>query len=790
MNPQSPIQSSFRVGPTSDPDRYALGMAVASGAEGIVYCGSITTGTGLELAVAIKMLQPRFLDRVDEWNERWTEQVELLRSLQVPGVVPVRDGFIGPLPHGLGERGQGRTLYLVMNWIEGEPIDEWVRHRQERDPLDDLKVLVQIAAALDLMHSGRVTGGVPVIHRDVKPSNILITDGGAVLVDFGLTRGLPTGHRLTGITGTPGYLAPEVVEEGRYSPASDRYALGAVAYFIVTGIEPPSNDPPEVLRDLLRAAPTIAGRPDVVDHLMEMLDDDPSRRPSGLANWIGQLRNSSLQPGPEPLSPPAPRRDAHEPPGGRESHQRGRRAPRLRAKVLSGLAAALIAGAVLTTVDLLSSTPARPNHVAGESTGSAPSHFVGSFDPKCGHGQDVPVLGGPPLGTPAAFAAARSESIIGYNDGPLGPQLSQSALLSFGSNCSPNQGFVAATDDDSGDKVFSMTALAIADNGKSIYAAGFDEAGWVTVKYQSSGALDPTFGNGGFVIHPEAGSGTGRPTQGAPAGIVVTASGVYVVGVDGGSHASSRTLIVALRPNGSVDSRFNAATTKGILVTGVGSGSGDQVMTATSAGDLLVGGTYEGMGCGLFTADEYRPTGDPVPSFHPLSFSGTGTTCGGTPLIPGAQAVEVTSLIALEGGKFAAIGAAYPSLSAQIAGTGAAFIARFDADGSIDRTFGNGGSVTLPGLVEPPTGIGLLTPASGALGAVAQPSGGFLLASLQGSGPSLTYIGPDGRLGRRVQIPSSSKPTEIATGDAGGGRIEILIFSSSQWDVARYLGVN
>lgn len=202
------FSSAFRVGPYDDPDRYVLGAAVASGGEGILYRGIISTATGLELDVAVKMLQPRYLDRVGEWHDRWSEQVELLRSLQVPGVVRVRDGFLGPLPHPAGEAGNEPTLYLVMNWVDGEPLNEWVRRRPDRDPFEALHLLLGVGVALDLMHSGYATGGIPVVHRDVKPSNILVTDEGAVLVDFGLTRGLPNGQRISGVTGTLGYLRP------------------------------------------------------------------------------------------------------------------------------------------------------------------------------------------------------------------------------------------------------------------------------------------------------------------------------------------------------------------------------------------------------------------------------------------------------------------------------------------------------------------------------------------------------------------------------------------------------
>jgi len=283
----------LRVGPDEDPDRYVLGPVVDSGSEGILYRGS-RAADGIELEVAIKMLQPGLVSQVHEWYRRWNDQVQLLLSLQVRGVVGVRDGFLGPLPHPPGGSGGGRTLYLVMNWVEGEPLHEWVRRRPDRDPLETLKLLLGVASALDVIHSGQLTRGVPVVHCDVKPSNIVITAQGSVLVDFGLIRALPDGPRLSLVTGTPGYLAPEVVEEGIYTVAADRYALGAVAYFVITGNEPPKSHQPRVLRASLAAVPALAGQPDAIDHLMAMLDEDPHARPSALANWIGQLRRSSL----------------------------------------------------------------------------------------------------------------------------------------------------------------------------------------------------------------------------------------------------------------------------------------------------------------------------------------------------------------------------------------------------------------------------------------------------------------------------------------------------------------
>jgi eukaryotic-like serine/threonine-protein kinase len=114
---------TFRVGPFDDPDRYEIGEPVEAGAEGILYRGRLLTPTSrLSLAVAVKALQPAYANRIDQWAARWRDQVELLRSLQIPGLVGVREGFVGPLPHREGAEIAGRNLYLVMNWVEGEAL--------------------------------------------------------------------------------------------------------------------------------------------------------------------------------------------------------------------------------------------------------------------------------------------------------------------------------------------------------------------------------------------------------------------------------------------------------------------------------------------------------------------------------------------------------------------------------------------------------------------------------------------------------------------------------------------
>ncbi|MDP9440715.1 MAG: protein kinase, partial [Actinomycetota bacterium] len=209
--------------------------------------------------------------------------------------------------------GDEQTLYLVMNWIEGQPLDDRVAQKPDRDPFATLKLLLGVAAALDFMHSGRATGRTAVVHGDVKPSNILVNDEGTVLVDFGLCRGLPGGQCFSGVSGTRGYIAPEILEDGLYTPAGDRYAFGAVAYFVLTGKEAPETYRPEELRSTLSAVPALAGQEDAIGHLMAMLDADPAARPASLTNWLGQVRRSTLPPllvgsppCPSPLENPVP----------------------------------------------------------------------------------------------------------------------------------------------------------------------------------------------------------------------------------------------------------------------------------------------------------------------------------------------------------------------------------------------------------------------------------------------------------------------------------------------------
>ena len=96
------MSTQFCVGPAHEPDRIRLGPAAASGAEGVLYRGYVDLPDG-PVPLAVKMLHPGHLARLDEWTARWRDQVRLLRQVEIPGLVAVRGGFVGPLPHAPGQ---------------------------------------------------------------------------------------------------------------------------------------------------------------------------------------------------------------------------------------------------------------------------------------------------------------------------------------------------------------------------------------------------------------------------------------------------------------------------------------------------------------------------------------------------------------------------------------------------------------------------------------------------------------------------------------------------------------
>jgi hypothetical protein len=172
---------------------------------------------------------------------------------------------------------------LVMELVTGKSLKEVIAERGRLDPIAAARIGRQVSAALGVAHRAGI------IHRDVKPANVLIAkDGTAKLTDFGIARDEgDAGLTSTGtFIGTPNFLGPEIALGGNHGPASDVWALGALLYAAVEG-EPPFAAGGNALAILNRIATTDAPRPPhggpLTDVIVETMRRDPSTRPPAAA---------------------------------------------------------------------------------------------------------------------------------------------------------------------------------------------------------------------------------------------------------------------------------------------------------------------------------------------------------------------------------------------------------------------------------------------------------------------------------------------------------------------------
>lgn len=289
----STVDTTFWVGPEDTPDKYRLVRQFGAGGEAQLWKAEIEVAGRME-PVAVKILRPERMHDFQRLSARWAEQAELLRFVRHPAVVGIREHFEGPPPHVAESTGDTteRSLYLVMNWVEGDSLRDWVLLHPGREGLvRGLQHLEQLAEVLDWLHSGRATpSGREVVHGDLSPGNVMISAVGQVtLVDFGLVR--IAAHHTVEAAGTPGYAAPEVWTKGEYAPAADRYGFGAVAYFVLTGERPPIQL--SEIQAGLAASPLIGrGTPERLAELMRIFSEDPGQRPRA-SDWVLSLRSAA-----------------------------------------------------------------------------------------------------------------------------------------------------------------------------------------------------------------------------------------------------------------------------------------------------------------------------------------------------------------------------------------------------------------------------------------------------------------------------------------------------------------
>jgi len=201
--------------------QYQVIDKIAKGGMATVYLAKQSSMAGRD--VAIKVL-PAILMHDDTFLERFKREVEVISRLQHPHILPVYDyGEFEGMP------------YIVMAYLRGGTLADRITQVGPMPLPEVVRIVQQVADALDYAHSKGV------IHRDFKPSNVLLDEqGNTYLSDFGLAKLSESTMQITGtaILGTPTYMAPEQAGPGELTPAADVYALGVAVFQMLTGRVP------------------------------------------------------------------------------------------------------------------------------------------------------------------------------------------------------------------------------------------------------------------------------------------------------------------------------------------------------------------------------------------------------------------------------------------------------------------------------------------------------------------------------------------------------------------------
>ncbi len=270
---------SVRAGTLLD-GRYLLSDRIAVGGMGEVWRG---TDEWLGRPVAIKVLRAELAED-EAFRKRFRAEAKTAAKLPHNGIAAVYDygetsvGPDGVSPSTSAVQGDG-IAYLVMELVPGEPLSAILHREGALDTQRTLSIVAQAAHALHVAHERGV------VHRDVKPANLMVTPDGIVkITDFGIAR--PTDHEpltMTGqVMGTAHYLAPELARGLDASPLSDVYALGVVAYECLAGHRPfeGENQVLVATAHLNQQPPPLPGTipPEVVRIVSAAMEKDPQQR--------------------------------------------------------------------------------------------------------------------------------------------------------------------------------------------------------------------------------------------------------------------------------------------------------------------------------------------------------------------------------------------------------------------------------------------------------------------------------------------------------------------------------
>jgi serine/threonine-protein kinase len=287
-------------------DAYRIDREIGVGGMSTVFAA---VETSLGRHVAIKVLQPELTAEMS--TDRFAREVRLAASLQQANIVPLLSA---------GEA--GGFSYYTMPLVDGNSLRARVASGVAVSPGEAISILKDVARALAYAH----TAGI--VHRDIKPDNILLSGGTAVVSDFGIAKAMDLAratvsgeYTLTtpgSSLGTPSYMAPEQVAGDQVDHRADIYAWGVVAWELVAGRHPFADrttrqamltahltEPPPPIQDHAKAVP-----PSVAALIMACLHKDPDRRPQSATELLAGLEGVATPSGPVPTAPRPSRRIA------------------------------------------------------------------------------------------------------------------------------------------------------------------------------------------------------------------------------------------------------------------------------------------------------------------------------------------------------------------------------------------------------------------------------------------------------------------------------------------------
>ena len=286
--------------------RYRVILRLGSGGMAEVY---LAQDTLLGRSLAVKVLHHHFAED-QEFVERFRREASSAASLSHPNIVAIFD------------RGEWNgTYYIAMEYVPGRSLKELVREQGPLDPAMAIDIVTQILQAARFAHSRGV------IHRDLKPHNVILDEEGrARVTDFGIARAGASDMTLTGsIMGTAQYLSPEQAQGHAVSAASDLYAVGVILYELLTGAVPFDGDTAVAIAFKQVSAqplPPSAANPTVPAALDEVvlraLAKDPAARFADAEEFI-----AALEPGPRAAAGRVGCRDGDLPSRAQPSPDRG-----------------------------------------------------------------------------------------------------------------------------------------------------------------------------------------------------------------------------------------------------------------------------------------------------------------------------------------------------------------------------------------------------------------------------------------------------------------------------------